>query len=132
MLARVVPVYGVKVRLFKRDADNDYVIIATNNLDHTDAMALYSRRIETLFSCFKGRGFNLEDTHLTQLDRKLVAVCALAFCWSYRIGIKTVQQHPKRRKLKKHGRPQQSLFAIGLDVLIDGLREYFFAGNRRV
>ncbi|MFD1132378.1 hypothetical protein ACFQ3G_03250, partial [Psychrobacter sanguinis] len=75
-----------------------------------------------------------EDTHLTQLDRvsKLVAVCALAFCWSYRIGIKTVQHHPKRRKLKKHGRPQQSLFAIGLDVLIDGLREYFFAGNRRV
>lgn len=137
MLARAVPVYGVKVRLFaKRDADNDYVIIATNNLDHTDAMALYSRRweIETLFSCFKGRGFNLEDTHLTQLDRvsKLVAVCALAFCWSYRIGINTVQQHPKRRKLKKHGRPQQSLFAIGLDVLIDGLREYFFAGNRRV
>lgn len=135
--ARAVPVYGVKVRLFaKRDADNDYVIIATNNLDHTDAMALYSRRweIETLFSYFKGRGFNLEDTHLTQLDRvsKLVAVCALAFCWSYRIGIKTVQQYPKRRKLKKHGRPQQSLFAFGLDVLIDGLRAYFFAGNRRV
>ena len=47
-------------------------------------------------------------------------------------AVQTVQQYPKRRKLKKHGRPQQSLFAIGLDVLIDGLREYFFAGNRRV
>ena len=65
-------------------------------------------------------------------DKEVSGGCALAFCWSYRIGIKTVQQHPKRRKLKKHGRPQQSLFAIGLDVLIDGLREYFFAGNRRV
>ena len=65
-------------------------------------------------------------------DKEVSGGCALAVCWSYRIGIKTVQQHPKRRKLKKHGRPQQSLFAIGLDILIDGLREYFFAGNRRV
>ncbi len=61
--------------------------------------------------------------------------CVLKYSVSnraYGCGIKAVQQHPKRRKLKKQGRPQQSLFAIGLDILIDGLRAYFFAGNRRV
>lgn len=137
MLGRAVAVQGVKVRLFaKLDSNNDYVIVATNDLEQFDAMSLYTKRweIETLFSCFKGRGFNLEDTHLTHLDRvsKLVTVCALAFCWAYHVGIKAVKQNPKKQKRKKHGRPQQSLFAIGLDILIDGFRVCFYQGDNHV
>jgi Transposase DDE domain len=47
----------------------------------------YARRwqIETLFAAFKGRGFNLEDTRMTdRLHLKLLlAVMVIAFCWTH-------------------------------------------------
>ena len=38
-------------------------------------------QIETLFGCLKTRGFNFEDTHLTDPERlsKLLGLLALAF-----------------------------------------------------
>ena len=114
----------------KLDSDNDYVIVATNDFDDDDAMATYAMRwqIETLFSCFKGRGFNLEDTHLTIQDRvsKLVAITALAFCWAYQAGLTIVSETPNhyKRRPKANGRPQASIFAIGLDWLIDGFKRF--------
>jgi hypothetical protein len=44
--------------------------------------------IETLFGIFKSRGFNLEDTHLTDSERlsRLFALLTLALCWAYRTG----------------------------------------------
>lgn len=127
--SRVVKVEGCRVRLFvKLDAQGEFVIVASNRLYLYKGMSLYAKRweIETLFSCFKGRGFNLEETHLTDRDRlsKLVAVCVLAFCWAYHVGVVTDSRCAKKRVLKNHGRPQQSLFALGLDVLIDGLRRF--------
>ena len=114
----------------KLDSDNDYVIVATNDFDDDDAMATYAKRwqIETLFSCFKGRGFNLEDTHLTIQDRvsKLVAITAFAFCWAYQAGLVKLSEKPNhyKRRPKTNGRPQASIFAIGLDCLIDGFRRF--------
>ena len=37
---------------------------------------------------FKGRGFNFEDTHITDKARikKLVALLAIAFTWAHRTG----------------------------------------------
>ncbi len=37
----------------------------------------------------KTSGFNLEDTHLTDIDRieKLIAIVTIAFCWAYLVGI---------------------------------------------
>lgn len=126
MLNRIVEVYGVRVRLFAhRNADNELMIIATNDLANTDGIALYAKRweIETLFSCFKGRGFNLEETHLTHQDRikKLIAVFAIAFCWCYKVGIRKNEQKPI--KLKKHGRLTLSLFRYGLDTVFDYLKQ---------
>ena len=39
--------------------------------------------IETLFGCLKSRGFDLESTHMIELERmdKLMGVLALAFAW---------------------------------------------------
>ena len=44
--------------------------------------------METLFGALKSRGFNLEDTHLTDPQRlaKLMGLLALAFAWTYRTG----------------------------------------------
>lgn len=116
-------------------SDNDYVIVATNDFDDIDPMATYAMRwqIETLFSCLKGRGFNLEDTHLTKQDRvsKLVAVNALAFCWAYLTGLAVIDDKPShyKRCFKSNGRPQSSVFALGLDFLIDGFRRFIMCGD---
>lgn len=134
---RILIVDGCPVRVFaKRDKEHGIVIVATNQLDKIDAMTSYTKRweIESLFACLKGRGFNLEDTHLTKMDRvsKLVAVNALAFCWAYHIGIHQDKQRPLKRKPKSNGRPQASLFALGLDLLIEGLRLVFFNNDKAV
>ena len=79
----------------------------------------YGRRwgIETLFSCLKRRGFDLEGTHLTRPERleRLLAVLALAFVWAYVSGAWLYEQQPWR--VKKHGRLARSLFRAGLDWL---------------
>ena len=134
---RILTVDGCLVRVFaKRDKDYGLVIVATNQLETVDAMTSYAKRweIESLFACLKGRGFNLEETHLTKMDRvsKLVAVNALAFCWAYHVGIHHDKQRPLKRKPKSNGRPQASLFALGLDVLIEGLHLVFFNNDKTV
>jgi hypothetical protein len=58
-----------------------------------------------MFRAMKSSGFNLEDTHLTDLNRisKLLAVVAIAFVWAYLAGIdKHLNIKPIR--IKKHGR----------------------------
>ncbi len=117
---------GCGVRIFaRRNKDNQFVIVATNDFDCFDAIALYAKRweVETLFSCFKGRGFNLENTHLTDLDKmkKLVAIFSIAFCWCYKIGIKKNEEKPI--KVKNHGRLSKSLFRLGLDIFNDTMRD---------
>ena len=46
---------------------------------------------------------------------KLLAVLALAFCWSYKTGEYVNEEHPIT--IKTHGRKAQSLFWAGLDHL---------------
>lgn len=125
IFGRRVKIDGCSVILcVKRSTDNELVIVATNDFEQFFAMELYAKRweIETLFSCLKGRGFNLEDTHLTNPDRikALLAVYAIAFCWSYRIGETRHEKKPIKRK--NHGRLAMSLFRVGLDLLFDTLK----------
>lgn len=134
VLSRIVKVDGCYVRLSaRRNGGNELMIVATNDIRQYDGVALYKKRweIETLFSCFKSRGFNLEDTHLTNQDKmkKLVAVFAIAFCWCYKIGIKQNQEKPIKRK--NHGRLSKSLFRLGLDVFQETMRKVviFFETN---
>ena len=73
--------------------------------------------IETLFAALKTRGFNLEDTHMTNQDRvsKLVAVLATAFCWAHKLGEWLHEAKPIR--IKSHQRPAKSIFRYGFDQL---------------
>ena len=63
--------------------DGDLLIIATDHAPYT-AIADYAKRwgIETLFGCFKSRGFCLESSHLQNSERlsKLIALLILALC----------------------------------------------------
>lgn len=101
-----------------RLADGDYLIVITPQHCPT-AIRDYALRweIETLFGCLKSRGFNLEETHLTDPKRieKLFAVLTLAFCWAICVGEWLVSFKPL--KIKKHGRLARSVFRSGLDHL---------------
>lgn len=98
--------------------DGDFLIVATTESAET-AIEIYAYRweIESLFASLKTRGFNLEDTHLTQLDRlsKLMSVLAVAFCWAHKVG--EWKNEIKPIKIKKHGRKAISFFHHGLNSL---------------
>jgi len=74
--------------------------------------------IETLFGCLKSRGFDLESTHMSDLEKmeKLLGLLALAFTWCLVTGH---WQYGEASELpiNKHGRPAKSLFRLGLDVI---------------
>ena len=72
---------------------------------------------ETMFSSLKTRGFNLEDTHMTQ-DSKLkmlVGILAIAYVFSFLVGVQKEKYEPI--KIKKHGRKAMSSFRYGLDQI---------------
>lgn len=122
------PIYGHKLFVTGMRIDNDYLIIVTNvkpnETQPEQAIKLYAIRweIETLFGCLKSKGFNFEDTHIVNRDRikKVIAVLAIAYCWAYLTG-EWRHQCEKTIRLKKHGRPQYSLFRYGLDWIMTAL-----------
>lgn len=85
------PVWGCFVHLSALRLDEgDFLLIASFGAPQAEAIDAYADRwpVETLFGCLKTRGFNLEDTHLTDPKRlaKLMGLLALAFAWTCRTG----------------------------------------------
>ena len=93
------------------------IIVSFNKPD--EAQSLYKERwqIETAFRALKTSGFNIEDTHLTDIERinKLFALILVAFVWAYKIGIYLNSIWPI--EIKKHGRKAKSIFKYGLNAL---------------
>lgn len=94
------------------------IIISFNKPEN--AQELYKERwqIETAFKALKSSGFNIEDTHLTDLKRieKLFSIVMIAFAWAYVVGI-YVHENIKQIKIKKHGNKAKSLFKYGLQII---------------
>ena len=101
-----------------KDGIPELQIIASFNKPD-EAHSHYKERwqIESAFRALKTSGFNIEDTHLTDLDRveKLFALVLVAFVWAYKAGIFLNSVCPI--KVKKHGRKAKSLFKYGLTYL---------------
>ena len=97
-----------------RMPDGSLKIIATNHHCNT-AIQRYENReqIERMFSCLKSRGFNIEDTHITNPEKleRLLGVVTIAFCWAYKTG-DYVDEHEEIPK-KSHGRKIRSVFKTG-------------------
>jgi hypothetical protein len=76
------------------------------------------RQTETAFRALKSSGFNIEDTHLTDLKRikKLFSIVMAAFAWAYVIGI-FVNKNIGKIKILKHGRAAKMLFKSGLTII---------------
>tara|TARA_R110000868_G_C10813385_1_gene758036 strand:- start:1 stop:267 length:267 start_codon:yes stop_codon:yes gene_type:complete len=69
----------------------------------------------------KSSGFDIEKTHLQDIQRieKLVLLVMVAFVWCYKIGIYLHQISPIT--IKKHGRKAKSIFKYGLNFLANAL-----------
>jgi hypothetical protein len=107
---------GSKIK--NKKGEPELQIIVSFNKPH-QAQEIHKERwqIETAFRALKTSGFNIEDTHLTDLDRvaKLLALVMVAFVWAYKAGIYLDKIKPI--KIKKHGRRAISLFKYGLTYL---------------
>ncbi len=115
---------GVDVFLSALRLDDGQLLIVATDQAGDQAIEQYGERwqIETMFSCFKERGFNLEDTHITHRQRikRLLAVLAIAFCWAHRTG-EWQHENVKPIKIKKHLRLVKSIFRVGLDFIREAL-----------
>jgi hypothetical protein len=112
-------VFGLRLYLAVTKSKEGELVVLVCSAQPEKALLRYSQRwqIETLFSAFKSRGFNLEDTHMTTSARldKLLALLAIAFAWAHLVGEWCYQAHPL--KLKSHGYLAKSYFKRGLDAL---------------
>lgn len=101
-----------------RLASGDLLALATSGKVR-QALQRYRRRwrIETLFANLKSKGFNLEDTHITEPARlaTLIALLAIAVALAAKSGVLASARKPI--PVKTHGRPQASLFAHGRAAL---------------
>ena len=102
-----------------REGKMEFLILVSFNKPE-QAMVFYKQRwqIETLFRGLKSSGFNIEDTHVTDLERleKLFSLTMIAFVWCYKIG-DFLDEYVMKIKIKKHGRRAISVFKYGLDFL---------------
>ena len=103
--------------------EDDYLIVITQEKGRY-ATEKYTKRwsIETFFQAIKGRGFNIEQTHLTEPERfkKLFAVVSLAYVLCLSIG-KYRDKYVKMIKTKNHGYKQYSFFRYGLNHFIEAI-----------
>jgi len=101
----------------KQGAPELQIIVSFNKPGN--AQALYKERwqIESAFKALKTSGFNIEDTHLTDIERihKLLTLVLIAFAWVYKAGIYLNELCPI--KIKNHGRKAKSLFKYGLNYI---------------
>lgn len=92
----------------------------------------YAQRWQTenLHSALKTRGFNLEDTGLTDTERisTLLIAVSVAFVWACHAGGLMAAKQP--RNVKNHGYAVISLFRLGLDELQDLLQHPSRASHR--
>jgi hypothetical protein len=114
-------VSGCKVNC--KDKGTDFLIIVSFNKPE-QAQINYSDRwqIETCFKAMKSSGFDIEKTHLQDIERieKLTLIVMIAFVWCYKTGI-FIHENIKKIEIKKHGRKAKSIFKCGLSYIANVL-----------
>ena len=109
---------------------DEYLILATN-IKQEKALGYYKQRweIETLFSAYKIRGFNLEATHMSENKKidSLISVLSLAFVWCHTVGEWLNEKKPI--KTLNHGRKAKSIFMYGFEYLDEIFSHYDVRGR---
>lgn len=99
----------------RRIRNGDWLIIASNR-EPRNALRKFRKRwaIECLFGDTKTRGFIIEDTRITNLQKLdlWLAIIALTMSWTYRCATQTTGLSAIRKKT--HGYRGKSWFRTGL------------------
>lgn len=101
-------------KIINREGKREYLMVVSfNKLER--ALAYYRKRwqVESLFRALKTSGFNIEDTHVTDLKRleRLFLLTMIAFVWCYRIG-DFIDENIEKIKNKKYGLDYLSRFLL--------------------
>ncbi len=112
---------GAKVNA--KNSGSDFLIIVSFNKPQ-QAQINYKERwqIETCFKAMKSSGFDIEKTHLQDINRieKLTLIVMIAFVWCYKIGI-FIHENIQKIEIKKHGRKAKSIFKNRLSFVANVL-----------
>ena len=85
-----------------------------------EGISTYKKRwqIETCFRAMKSSGFNIEDTHLRDMERisRLVAMVCIAMVWAYLVGDHK-DMNVRAIRFLKHGRRAKSIVKYGLEEI---------------
>lgn len=107
----------------KETNNGEFLIIVSFNKPE-QAQLNYKERwqIETCFKAMKSSGFDIEKTHLSEIERieKLTLLVMVAFVWCYKVGI-FIHENIKPIEVKKHGRKAKSIFKYGLSYIANTL-----------
>ena len=121
------------MKSMNREGKLDFLILVSFNYPE-QAKEYYKERwqIETLFRAMKSSGFNIEDTHVTDLKRleNLFLLTMIAFVWCYKIG-DYLDQNIQKIKIKTHLRKAISVFKYGLDYISKELLTGFKRSEER-
>jgi hypothetical protein len=103
------------------DGHKEPWIIVMDDIPTKAKILDYSIRwgIECLFLDLKSKGFDLESTHIRDVQRieKMIAIIAVATFWAVSVGLSTSLGHEERGTEKKRRRSKKSLFQLGLRAL---------------
>lgn len=119
-------------KIIEKGKGKSFLIIISFNQPE-EAKDYYAKRwqIETCFKAMKSSGFNIEKTHLKEIERveKLVLLVMIAYLWCYKVGIH-IDENIKKIKQKKHGRNAKSFVKYGLDYISQVLLNYNFRNDK--
>ncbi len=89
-----------------------------------ESLKEYKKRwqIEMTFKAMKSSGFDIEKTHLKDLQRikRLMLIVFIAFLWCYKVGI-YLHENIKAITIKTHKRKAQTIFKYGLKLIANVL-----------
>lgn len=121
---KIVRMHGVLcyvsgLKVVNKDGKTDFLILVSFNKPQ-QALDYYKRRweVETLFKAMKSSGFNIESTHVTDIERleKLFMLVMIAIVWCYKVG-DYLHTEVKEIKIKTHKRRATSVFKYGLEYI---------------
>ena len=98
------------------------ILVSFNKPEQADFYYKQRWQIEMSFKAMKSSGFDIEKTHLQDIDRirKLLLLVMIAFVWCYKVGI-YLHNHVAPIKIKTHGRKAKSIFKYGLSYVANVL-----------
>jgi hypothetical protein len=103
----------------KRGEKPELLIIISYNKNEQSFLNYRERwQIECCFKAMKSSDFDIENTHLQDLERieKLLCLVMIAFIWCYKVG-DYIDKNVKAIKIKKHGHRAKSVLKYGLEYI---------------